>query len=246
MDQYEFVAGAYEFYHENGISPGDPNDGKWELAHFPIPDCKDGTEVIPLLREHHCIQGLLQSEEFNHPCIWGDELPFLQEKWHPLFHKWRSELGRHAASFVSYEERAKKGRRTQAYFRTLPPEEFAKIRARATATLLERHPNHFSTMGKRARELETQEVRSARGHALHTDRLPDGRSANAVELNLRTNSTKVRCLVTGYISTPGPLSIYQRKRGIDTKLREVVESPTGHFDRHSLQFGATRPQNVVE
>jgi hypothetical protein len=35
----------------------------------------------------------------------------------------------------------------------------------------------------------------------------------------RTNSIKVMCLVTGFISTPGPLSIYQKRRGIDTSLR---------------------------
>lgn len=30
---------------------------------------------------------------------------------------------------------------------------------------------------------------------------------------------KVQCTVTGHISTPGPLSIFQRKRGIDTSNR---------------------------
>ena len=34
-----------------------------------------------------------------------------------------------------------------------------------------------------------------------------------------TNAQQYQCLVTGHISTPGPLSHYQRARGIDTKLR---------------------------
>lgn len=34
-----------------------------------------------------------------------------------------------------------------------------------------------------------------------------------------TNTTLYKCLVTGYVSTAGPLSIYQRNRGIDTQLR---------------------------
>ena len=38
-----------------------------------------------------------------------------------------------------------------------------------------------------------------------------------------TNSQQWRCLITGYISTPGPLSGYQKARGIDTSLREKVE-----------------------
>jgi len=37
------------------------------------------------------------------------------------------------------------------------------------------------------------------------------------------NYSRWRCLVTGYITSPGPLSRYQRKRGIDTSMREKVE-----------------------
>lgn len=36
------------------------------------------------------------------------------------------------------------------------------------------------------------------------------------------NSQKWMCLVTGKISTAGPLSMYQRNRNIDTKLRKKV------------------------
>jgi hypothetical protein len=31
------------------------------------------------------------------------------------------------------------------------------------------------------------------------------------------------CSETGYITTSGPLSIYQRKRGIDTSKRKRIE-----------------------
>jgi hypothetical protein len=34
-----------------------------------------------------------------------------------------------------------------------------------------------------------------------------------------TNSQRWQCSVTGHISSPGPLSRYQKARGIDTKLR---------------------------
>ena len=37
-----------------------------------------------------------------------------------------------------------------------------------------------------------------------------------------TNSQKWRCLVTGYISSPGPLTCYQRARGIDTNQRILI------------------------
>ena len=39
-----------------------------------------------------------------------------------------------------------------------------------------------------------------------------------------TNAQRWRCLVTGFISSSGPLSHYQKKRGIDTSLRERVYS----------------------
>ena len=37
-----------------------------------------------------------------------------------------------------------------------------------------------------------------------------------------TSSQKWKCLVTGHVSTPGPLSRYQNARGIDTSLRKRI------------------------
>jgi len=37
-----------------------------------------------------------------------------------------------------------------------------------------------------------------------------------------TSAQRWRCLVTGFISSPGPLSLWQKARGIDTSLRERV------------------------
>ena len=39
----------------------------------------------------------------------------------------------------------------------------------------------------------------------------------------KLNTEKWRCLITNYISTPGPLTIYQKSRGIDTTLRIKIE-----------------------
>ena len=39
---------------------------------------------------------------------------------------------------------------------------------------------------------------------------------------LTTSSQRWKCLVTGHVSTPGALTNYQRKRGIDVTLRERV------------------------
>lgn len=39
----------------------------------------------------------------------------------------------------------------------------------------------------------------------------------------KMNTEQWRCLITGFITSPGPLSRYQKARGIDTSLREKVE-----------------------
>lgn len=39
----------------------------------------------------------------------------------------------------------------------------------------------------------------------------------------QTNKVKYQCLVTGKVSTAGPLTGYQKARGIDTKLRKKVD-----------------------
>jgi len=46
-----------------------------------------------------------------------------------------------------------------------------------------------------------------------------GESWNRGRPNAVTNSQKWKCLVTGMVSTAGPLSRFQRARGIDTSLR---------------------------
>jgi len=51
---------------------------------------------------------------------------------------------------------------------------------------------------------------------------PEEHSEWGKRFALKTNTTFYRCLVTGFISTAGPLSRFQRKRGIDTKLRVKV------------------------
>jgi hypothetical protein len=53
----------------------------------------------------------------------------------------------------------------------------------------------------------------------HRERTPDGKSVRAI----KWNQQKWKCLETGYITSPGPLTKYQRSRGIDTKLRIRVE-----------------------
>jgi len=48
------------------------------------------------------------------------------------------------------------------------------------------------------------------------------RAAREALIKINLNPPRFRCLITGYESTAGPLSIYQKARGIDTSLRERV------------------------
>jgi len=117
MDQHEFVRGAYAYYAENGYEPGNPEDGVWHDCHYPVPAWKGGTETIKLLIEHHAVHGVLQSEEFQHPCVYGWEKQYLQGEYLNLFSKWMSAKARPA------QEASK------AYWMSVPDEEFRSIQS---------------------------------------------------------------------------------------------------------------------
>ena len=91
LSQKEFVEGCYNWYREADLQPGNPEDGQWDEAHYPVPKCKDGTETILLLKEHHAVQGVIQSEELQWRCIWGWEEKYLEGEYLELFNKWMSE-----------------------------------------------------------------------------------------------------------------------------------------------------------
>jgi hypothetical protein len=69
MNQHEWVLGCQRYYAENYYEPGNFEDGVWEKCHYPVPKCLGGTETVYLLKDHHQVQGLLQSQEFNHRCF---------------------------------------------------------------------------------------------------------------------------------------------------------------------------------
>ena len=91
LSQKEFVEGCYNWYREADLQPGNPEDGDWDEAHYPVPRCKGGTETILLLREHHAVQGVIQSEELQWGCIFNWEKKYLSGEYLELFYKWKSE-----------------------------------------------------------------------------------------------------------------------------------------------------------
>ena len=90
MNQHEWVRGCLSYYEENGLVPGNPDDGVWHKAHYPAPRCLGGVKEVLLLEEHHAVQGVLQSEEYGVGCVHGWEKKHLKGELLELYGKWRS------------------------------------------------------------------------------------------------------------------------------------------------------------
>jgi hypothetical protein len=97
MNQHEYVLGCQRYYAENGYEPGNPEDGEWHDCHYPVPKCLGGTETVKLLKQHHAVQGVLQSEEYQRCCIWGWEKAYLDGELLELARKWMGDQRRAAA-----------------------------------------------------------------------------------------------------------------------------------------------------
>jgi hypothetical protein len=84
------------------------------------------------------------------------------------------------------------------------------------------------TQGRRA--AESGQLALAREKVHKPTQLAEARSHRDTQehsdwgktLASKTNSVRWRCLDTGHVSTAGPLTIYQTRRGIDPSLREKL------------------------
>jgi hypothetical protein len=89
ITQQEFVDCCYKFYGRKGLEPGNPLHGEWHKAHYPVPESLGGVEWIWLLKNHHAIQGVIQSEEFQTCCLFYWEQQFLSRYYLSFFLKWK-------------------------------------------------------------------------------------------------------------------------------------------------------------
>jgi hypothetical protein len=90
--QREYVAGCLAWYLEVDLQQGNPEDGDWHDCHYPVPKSLGGTTTVKLLKQHHAVQGVLQSEEYQHPCVWWWEKQYLEGELLELFEKWRAKV----------------------------------------------------------------------------------------------------------------------------------------------------------
>lgn len=207
MNQHEWVEGCYAYYRENDLEPGNPEDGNWHLAHYPEPKCLGGTEVILLLEEHHAVQGVLQAEEYQHPCVYGWEKRYLTGELLELFYKWKAECGRRlnaGRTPESYLEGAAKAiavRRAKGW----DLEALGKAGLVGGATTWQRREGMFKKLNT-PEWAEKSSVAGKRGCAV-------------------TNAQRWRCKTTGYVSTSAGVVRYQSLRGIDTSRENRERLP---------------------
>ena len=184
MNQHDFVASCLVKYRLEPLPPGEC----WEDAHYPTPKCLKGTETVPLWSRDHSAQGLLQSEEFDHPCMhqYRKEHDLQNLRHHypellPLYDKWYTEhqkrAGRRAAELSrergtgfysqTYEERSKKGKEN-------------------LAAAIEKNPNHQSDAARAAHTRRDEQGRSLLSvencEKLHAEKTEEGKSAHAVRM----------------------------------------------------------------
>jgi hypothetical protein len=154
VDQHQFVKECLVKYETQPL----PLDETWELAHYPKPQCLGGTETVLLWSSDHAVQGVLQSEEYQYPCVYGWEHRYLSGELLDTLKKWLTLKGQRAMESrwadKSYEERSLEAKERLS---KLTPEERKawgdKIRNART-------PEEFSEAARKGKANMTPEARS--------------------------------------------------------------------------------------
>ena len=227
--QEQFVADCLSKYWFTDI----PADQKWEAAHFPLPGCSGEGDTVLLWSADHTVQGLLQSVELDHQCFYhkaNSKDLYNLEKYYPeylpLFAQLKSQFSSRNGKKSAVTNRANGTGLYDPKIQLAGAKKGGKIGGKKTVEFkLGIHGQSAEQMtangkkgGRKAAvtnkangagffNSQTQSVNGKKG----------GPKASAI-----TNAQKWQCLITGHISNPGGLSTYQRKRGIDTKLRVKI------------------------
>lgn len=96
ISQKVFITACSRYYLRNKLEPGNPLHGEWHQAHYPTPKCLGGESTVWLLKHHHALHGIIQSEEVGHCCVFTWERSLLPKRYQLLYDKWRSWLGSRA------------------------------------------------------------------------------------------------------------------------------------------------------
>jgi hypothetical protein len=234
MDQHTFVRDCLAYYEEQGLTP-EPG-GEWQEAHYPDP--RDvGDKTIWMLHNDHQQQGLYQSEEYQRPCFYNyDTLRFLTrgpfvpgwfDLW-DLYDKWKGynqstipretlvANGKANSAAMNDHENTQAGRVAggkaagKANIANIPREMLA-ANGKANSAAMNDHEN-------------TRKQQKANGKSNMANMPKEVLVSNSEA----TNSQRWQCLVTGFVSSPGGLSSYQKARGIETSSRVRLEGTVSH------------------
>ena len=192
--QQQFVRDCMDKYFFTEI----PSNQKWEVAHYPLPKCSGEDDTVLLWSADHTVQGLLQSMELDHKCFHG----FANQK----------DLYNLETYYPEYLE----------LFQQLKSQ-FAKRNGNKSVELGlgAFAPGMQSAGGKKGGKKggtiggkKTAELKVGVCGRSVEQMTADGKKGVKI-----VNAQQWQCSVTEYVSTPGGLSHWQRKRGIDTSLR---------------------------
>lgn len=230
-------------YAVSGIEVGDPLY-EWDLAHHPAPKCLGGTETTLLLRKDHAVHGVMQSEVYQYPCIYGWEAEYLEGELYDLCKKWQTEkgiiagrIGGRLGGKIASRKQIAEGigifnpdyRKSEEYIEMC--RENGEVTGRKN---VEGGRGILNTDYRNSREYK--EMCSENGKITGRGNVEEGRGimnpdymtseeckkqkSDAGKIGgVATGSQKWMCLSTGHILSPGPLSRYQKSRGIDTSRR---------------------------
>jgi len=196
MNQHEFVEKCLERYERLDIIPGDPNEGKWNKAHYPAPN-PEGDTTIPMLWDDHQQQGLYQSEEWGRVCFFaGDAKKFLThgpfvENWFELwdiYDKWMKKKGEGMNEKI-HEEKDEEGKSVHAV------KLGKKMNEKVHEEKNEEGKSVFAVKnGKKAHEEKNEEGKSVRAlkmlEKLHEEKNEEGKSVIAVKAGKKGHEEK--------------------------------------------------------
>jgi hypothetical protein len=222
MNQHEWVYKCQTFYEENRLEPGNPEDGLWHKAHYPEPACLGGETFIWLLKEHHAVQGVLQSLEYNHCCLGGWEKHYLTGEWAYLLpdclrlfsergksnceklHSVRDEFGRSLNGLGAAKRLNAKRDREGRSINAVKGGQLSKdLRVGVHGRSAEEMTENGKVGGRLSKE---------KGLGIFA---PGQQQAGG----LAASKQRWQCTETGKVSAAGPLTGYQKARGIDPTKR---------------------------
>jgi len=168
-----------------------PEGEHWEDAHYPIPECRNGTETVRLWSRDHAVHGVLQSEDLNHPCLHGFRTHTDRQlisthypEYLDLYDKWRfnlSSLSGKRGAEKTHAEKDELGRSVQG----------VKNAKRLNDSMTLEQKREHGRMGAETVHKEKDEFgRSLQTLKIHKEKDEFGRSILGVENAERLHSKK--------------------------------------------------------